>query len=75
MIGIGKMTKGHVFQLNPTKMTCLVATIDDSSLWHKSFFHINFDNIINVRTTFDARDFPKIVKPANMVCKECVITK
>ena len=61
MIGIGTRTRGNVFQLNPTKMTCLVVEADDNWLWHKRFYHINFDNIEKVSTTYVVIDFPKIV--------------
>ena len=30
MIGTGTRSKGSVFQLNPTEMTCLVAKVDNS---------------------------------------------
>ena len=46
VIGIGTRHRGNVFQLNPTKMTCLVAKVDDNWLWHKRFFHISFDNTV-----------------------------
>ena len=38
VIGTGTRSRGNVFQLNPTKMTCLVAKVDDSWLWNKRFF-------------------------------------
>ena len=56
-------------------MTCLMTKIDDSWLWHKRLCHINFDNIVKVSTTFAVRDLPKIMKPTNMICKECVMAK
>ena len=46
VIGTRTRSRGNVFQMNLTKMTCLVAKIDDSWLWHKIFCHINFDNIV-----------------------------
>ena len=56
-------------------MTCLVAKIDNNWLWNKRFYHINFDNIMKVSSTFAVRDLPKIVKPIKIVCKECVMAK
>ena len=56
-------------------MTCLVAKVDDSWLWHKIFCHINFDNIVRTSRMFAVRDFSKIVKPTNTICKECVLAK
>ena len=54
-------------------MTCLVAKVDYSWLWHKRFFNINFDNIVKTSSMFAVRDLPKIVKPTNIICKDCVL--
>ena len=32
VIGIGTRSRGNIFQLNPTKMTCFIAKVDDSWL-------------------------------------------
>ena len=56
-------------------MTCLVAKLDNSWLWPRRFCHINFDNIKKVSSTFEVRDLPKITKPTNVVCKECILAK
>ena len=56
-------------------MTCLVAKVDDCWLWNKIFCHINFDIIVNNSSMFAVRDFPKIVKPTNTICKECVLAE
>ena len=56
-------------------MTCLITNIDDSWLWHRRFCHINFDNIVKVSTTLAVRDLPRIMKPTNMIFKECVMAK
>jgi len=56
-------------------MTCLVTKVDDSMLWHNIFCHINFDNIVKVSTTFSIRNFIMIVRPTNVMSKECVMTK
>lgn len=69
MIRTRTRSKGNVFQLNPTEMTCLVVKFDKSWLWHRRFYHINFDNIVKVSRTFVVRDFPKITNPTNVVCK------
>ena len=53
----------------------LVAKVDNSWLWHKRFCHINFDNIVKVSSTFAIRDLPKIIKPTNVICKECILAK
>ena len=74
MIWTGTRSRGNVFQLNPTKMTCLVAKVDNSWLWHRRY-HINFDNIVKVSSTFVVRDLLKITKPTNVMCKECILAK
>ena len=75
LIGTSTRSKGYVFHLNPTKMTCLVAKVDNSWLWHRRFYHIKFDNIMKVSSTFLVRDLPKIIKHVNVVCKECILAK
>ena len=73
--GIGTRTRGNVFQLNTTKITCLVAKVDNSWLWHRRFCHINFDNIVKVSNLFVVRDLPKITRPTNVSCEECILVK
>lgn len=41
----------------------------------KNSNNINFDNIVKVSSTFVVKDFPKIVKPTNVVYKECILAK
>ena len=66
---------GNVFKLNSTEITCLVANIDNNWLWHRRFCHINFDDIVKTSRTFNVRDLPKITKPTDIVCKECILAK
>ena len=56
-------------------MKFLVAKVDDSWLWHKRFFHINFDSIVRTSRVFAIRDLAKIVKPTNTIFNECVLAK
>ena len=56
-------------------MTHLVAKVDNNWLWHRRFYHIKFDNIVKDSGTFVVRDLPRIMKPTNMICKECVMAK
>ena len=65
-------TRGNVFQLNSTEITCLVVKIDNSWLWHKRFCNINFDDIVKASRTFAVRDLPK---PIDIVFKECILAK
>ena len=53
----------------------MVAKIDNSWLWYRRFFHINFDDIVKVSNTFAVRDLPKIAKPTDIVCKKCILAK
>ena len=75
VIEIGTRSRGNVFQMNRTEITCLVAKVDDSWLWHKIFCHINFDSIMKTSSMFVVRDSPKIIKPTNIICKEYVLAK
>ena len=75
MISTSTKSRGNVFQLNPIKMACLVAKVDDNWLWHKRFCYINFDNIVKTSSMFAVIDFPKIVKPTNTIFKERVLEK
>ena len=74
-LGLGTRTKGNVFQLNPTEITCLVVKVDKNWLWHRRFCHINIDSIVKVSSTFAVRDLLKITKPTNVICKECILAK
>ena len=49
--------------------------IDNNWLWHRRFCHINFDDIVKSSKTFSMRDLPKIAKPTDIVCKECILAK
>lgn len=75
LIGTYTRSRGNVFQLSPTEMIFLVAKMDNNWLWLIRFCHINFDNIVKVSSTFAVRDLPKITKPTNVVCKECILAK
>ncbi len=68
-------SRGNIFQLNPIGMTCFVAKVDNSWLWHRRLCHINFDNIVKVSSTFVFKDLPKITKPTNVMSKECILAK
>ena len=75
VIGTKTRSRGNVFQLNPTKMTYLVAKVDDNWLQNKIFCHINFNNIVKISSMFVVRELPKIIKPTNTIWKECVLVK
>ena len=67
VIGTRTISRGNVFQLNPTEMTCLVAKVDDSWLFHKRFLHIKIDSIVKTSSMFLVGDFAKIIKPTNTI--------
>ena len=75
VIAIGTKSRDNVFQLKPIEITWLVAKVNDSWLWHKRFCHINFDSIVRTSKVFSVRDFLKIVKPTNIICKDFVLEK
>lgn len=68
-------TKGNIFHLNAGEKICLIAKIDESSLWHRRMCHVNFDSMNKICSTQAVRDLPKIVKLANPVCKKCQLGK
>ena len=53
----------------------MVETKDESWLWNKIFFHINFDSIVKTNSMFAMRDLSKIIKPTNTICMECIFAK
>ena len=74
-MALGTKTKGNVFQLNSVEVSCLMAKVDDNWLWHRRIFHINFDNIVKESGIKEIRDLPRIIKPTNTMCRECVMGK
>lgn len=68
-------SRGNVFKLNTSEVSCFIAKIDESWLWHIRFCHVNFDNIVKESLTNVVRDLSKIVKPFNTICRECVMGK
>lgn len=45
--------------------------IDEIWLWHKRMGHIRFDNLVKVKKKKEVKGMPEIIKPSNMICKEC----
>ena len=54
---------------------CYLSIVDESWLWHRRLGHLNFDNIVKISKKKVVRDFPKILKPLNTVCKHCQLGK
>lgn len=75
LIASRNLSRGNVYELNTTIGKCLVARIDDSWLWHKRFCYINFDNMVKISRINAVSDLPRIDKPSNIMCRECVMGK
>lgn len=75
LIATKKHTRGNIFHLNTNVNDCLVAKIEDNWLWHKRFCHVNFNNLIKVSKSSIVRGLPKLVKPENVLCKDCQMGK
>ena len=45
--------------------------VDEGWLWNIRLGHLNFENIVKIIKMEIVRDFPKIIKPLNLVCKHC----
>ena len=45
--------------------------VDESWLWNIRIGHLSFHNLVKTSKKEVVRDFPKIVKPLNIVCKHC----
>lgn len=46
--------------------------IEENWLWHKHLGHINFDNLVRISKNQNVRGLPILIKPFNLVCKECL---
>lgn len=75
LIATGKQTRGNLFHLNSNVNNCLVARMDNSWLWHKISYHVNFDNQIKIRKSSVLRGLPQLVKQDSVICKDCQISK
>ena len=48
LVAIRTQTRDNPFHLDSTTNNCLCAKIEDTWLWHKRFYHVNFDNLIKI---------------------------
>ena len=48
LIGSGTQTKGNLFYLELGGFSCFIAQVEESWLWHRRLFHVNFDNLIKI---------------------------
>ena len=51
---------------------CNMSQIDESLLWHRRMGHFNFENLVKFSKKGAVRNFPKIIKPPNHVCRHCL---
>jgi hypothetical protein len=54
---------------------CHIDSVDESWLWNRRLGHINFENIVKFSNLGAVRDFPKIIKPSNAMCRHCQLGK
>lgn len=71
----GRRTENNVYVLKEEKEECHLSKYDESWLWHRRLRHLNFNHLIKLRNTGGVKDFPKISKPYDSVCKSCQIRK
>jgi hypothetical protein len=54
---------------------CHMNLVYESWLWHRRLGHINFDNLVKVSNLGAVRNFPKIIKLSNTMCRHCQLGK
>ena len=76
LVGTASRTPENVYILN-TKLDeeCHMNLVDESWLWHRRLGHINFDNLVKFNNLGVVRNFPKITKPSNPICRHCQLGK
>lgn len=65
----GHWIENNVYILKEDNEECYINKQDESWLWHRIFWHLNFDCIIRLSKKRSVRDLPKIKKPQNPTCK------
>lgn len=68
-------TTSNVYVLNEENDKCCLGKLDESWLWRRRLWHLNFDHIVKLNNKQAIRDSPKISKPTNIVCESCQIGK
>ena len=64
-------TPSNVYILE-NKEQCYMSQIDESLLWHRRMGNLNFDNLVKFSKKGVVKNFPKIIKPPNHVCRHCL---
>lgn len=68
----GKRVDGNVYHLKDIQRThCMMGQVYESCLWYKILGHLNFDNLMKIRTKGYVRHLPKIINTKKVICKEC----
>jgi hypothetical protein len=76
LVGTAPRTPKNVYILN-TKLNeeCHINLVDESWLWNRRLAHINFDNLLKFNNFGVVRNFPKIIKPSNPMCRHYQLGK
>ena len=75
LVGSSKQTKSNLFYLDLSEISCFIAQVEESRLWHKKLCHVNFDNLIKINKLKRVRGIPRLRKPNKGMCKNCQICK
>ena len=51
---------------------CYMSQSDESLIWYIRMGHLNFENLVKVSKKGAVRNFPKIIKPPNHICRRCL---
>ena len=70
VVGISIRNSNDVYILE-NENQCYLTIVDESWLWHTRLGNLNFDNLVRISKKEVVRNFPKIAKPLNLVCKHC----
>ena len=62
----------NVYILNEIrKEKCCMGHIDETRLCHRRMGHMSFDDLVKVFKKQVVRDMPKIIKPSDLIFKQC----
>ena len=75
LVGFGKKTKGNLFYLDLSEISCFIAQLEESWLWHKMLCHVNFDNLVRISKYKIVRGIPRLRKPDMGLGENCQIGK
>ena len=70
VVGTAIRNSNNVYILE-NENQCDLIMVNEGGLWHKRMGHLNFNNLVKISNKEVVRDFPKIAKPLNSVCRHC----